>query len=147
MKGTESIVVDYHLNESPGQVWRLLTEPALLEQWLMPNDIAATVGHRFNFRSRPIGDWNGIVHCEVLESDPPHKFAYSWQGGSEADPTRLDTVVTWTLTPTSSGTLLNLVHSGFDPNDFAFQAMGNGWRNMLPPEKATRILESTSTPA
>jgi uncharacterized protein YndB with AHSA1/START domain len=151
MKGTESIVVDYNLNEPPDQIWRLLTEPKLLEQWLMPNDIAPTVGHKFNFRTRPMGDWDGVVYCEILEADRPNRLVYSWQGGSnknEGYGHTLDTVVTWTLTPTATGgTLLNLSHTGFQPTDFAFQAMGQGWRSMLSAAKMSRILEAASAPA
>jgi uncharacterized protein YndB with AHSA1/START domain len=146
MKGTESIVVDYTLTEPPAQIWRALTEPKLLAQWLMENDIQPTVGHRFTFRSQPQGDWDGMVYCEVLEADPPHKLVYSWQGGSEKDAAagpKLDTTVTWTLTPTpAGGTLLHLVHEGFRPDDYAFQVIGQGWRSMLTAEKITRILSN-----
>jgi uncharacterized protein YndB with AHSA1/START domain len=144
MKGTESIVVDYTLNDPPVEVWRALTEPRLLAQWLMENDIQPIVGHKFNFRGKPMADWDGIVHCEVLEVDPPHRLVYSWQGGAEHDGSpgpRLDTTVTWTLTQTAAGgTLLNLVHHGFHPDDYAFKIMGQGWRSMLTAEKMTRIL-------
>lgn len=144
MKGTESIVVDYTLNEPPAEIWRALTEPKLLSQWLMENDIQPVVGHKFNFRAKPMGDWNGIVDCEILEADPPHKLVYSWKGGSDKNKAyghRLDTTVTWTLTPTpSGGTLLHLVHHGFQPDDYAFQIMGQGWRSMVTTEKITRIL-------
>ena len=141
MKGTESIVVDYTLNEPPTQVWRALTEPSLLSQWLMQNDIQPLVGHKFNFHARPMGDWNGIVYCEVLEADEPNKLVYTWQGGTDEDSKRLDTTVTWTLSPTpTGGTLLNLVHHGFQPDDYAFQIMGQGWRSMITAEKITRIL-------
>jgi uncharacterized protein YndB with AHSA1/START domain len=148
MKGPESIVVDYTLNEPPAQVWRALTEPALLAQWLMENDIQPIVGHKFNFRTKPMGDWDGIVYCEVLEVKEPHKLVYTWQGGSDKNQNyghRLDTTVTWTLTPTSTGgTLLNLVHHGFQPDDYAFQIMGQGWRSMVTAEKITRILAGAS---
>jgi uncharacterized protein YndB with AHSA1/START domain len=144
MKGNESIIVDYPLNEAPEQIWRALTEPPLLAKWLMENDIQPIVGHKFNFRAKPIGDWDGIVHCEILEVDPPHKLVYTWQGGTHHDGTpgpRLDTTVTWTLTPTpTGGTLLHLVHHGFQPDDYSFQIMSNGWRKMLPAEKMTNIL-------
>jgi uncharacterized protein YndB with AHSA1/START domain len=145
MKGAESIIVDYTLNEPPDQVWRALTEPKLLAQWLMENDIQPVTGHRFNFRAKPMADWDGIVHCEILEVDRPHKLVYSWQGGTEKDGSagpRLDTTVTWTLTPTpAGGTLLNLVHHGFQPDDYAFHVMGQGWRTMVTAEKITRILK------
>lgn len=144
MKGPESIVVDYTLNEPPTQVWRALTEPKLLAQWLMENDIQPIVGHKFNFRAKPMGDWDGIVYCEILEADEPNKLVYTWQGGSDKNQNyghRLDTTVTWTLSPTSTGgTLLNLVHHGFQPDDYAFQIMGQGWRSMVTADKITRIL-------
>lgn len=148
MRGPESIVVDYHLNEPPAQVWLALTEPKLLAQWLMPNDIKAVVGHKFTFREKPQGDWDGIVYCEILEVDPPHKLAYSWQGGSGKDEPgfpRLDTTVTWTLEPTpQGGTHLHLLHDGFQPTDYAFQVIGSGWRSMLTAEKLTRILAAAA---
>jgi uncharacterized protein YndB with AHSA1/START domain len=148
MRGTESIVVDYNLNEPPAEVWRALTEPKLLAEWLMENDIQPVVGHRFNFRAEPRGDWDGVVYCEVREVDAPHRLVYSWQGGSDKNESyghRLDTVVTWTLTPTASGgTLLKLNHHGFNANDFAYTAMGQGWQRMVTAEKMTRILAGTA---
>ena len=149
MKDPESIVVDYTLNEPPTQVWRALTEPKLLAQWLMENDIQPIVGHKFNFRAKPMGDWDGIVYCEILEADEPNKLVYTWQGGSDKNQNyghRLDTTVTWTLSPTSTGgTLLNLVHHGFQPDDYAFQIMGQGWRSMVTADKITRILATSTT--
>ena len=56
---------------------------SLLSQWLMENDIQPTVGHRFNFRAKPMGDWDGIVYCEVLEVDEPNRLVYGWKGGSD----------------------------------------------------------------
>lgn len=146
MKGPESIVVDYAFNEPPTEVWRALTDPMLLAKWLMANDIQPIVGHKFTFRETPPegADWDGIVHCEVLEVDPPNKLVYSWQGGNGKDDPefpRLDTIVTWTLASTpAGGTTLHLVHEGFEPTDYAFQVIGSGWRSMLTPEKMTRIL-------
>ena len=148
MRGTESIVVDYTLNDPPTAVWRALTEPELLAQWLMKNDIQPVVGHKFTFREQPQGDWDGIVYCEILEANPPHKLVYSWQGGSEKDGAntpRLDTVVTWTLTPTAAGgTLLHLAHEGFRSDDYDFEVIGQGWRSMLTAEKMTRILSTVT---
>jgi len=131
-QGNEQIVVEYALTESPAKVWRALTEPELLARWLMQNDIVPIVGHKFNFRAQPMGDWNGVVDCEVLEVIPERKLVYSWQGGSTANDAyghKLATTVTWTLEPaTDNGTHLKLVHHGFHPDDFGFKAMGQGWR-------------------
>ena len=145
-RGTESIEVDYTLSHPPQEVWRLLTEPNLLGLWLMPNDIAPVVGHKFNFRTKPMGDWDGLVDCEVLECEPHTRFAYSWKGGPSNS--RLDTRCAWTLTPTASGgTLLHLNHSGFEPSMFAYPLMSQGWRNMNPDGKFDRILNGEAIPA
>jgi uncharacterized protein YndB with AHSA1/START domain len=142
---TQSITVEYELAHPPAKVWRALTDSKLVESWLMPNDLVPVVGHRFTFRARPIPGWDGICHCEVLEVKPDERLSYTWRGGSDDLPhrSRLDTVVTWTLTPTASGgTLLKLVHSGFKSSDaYAFEMMGNGWRGKI----AERIVEVVAT--
>lgn len=123
----QTILVDYDFPHPPEKVWRVLTESDLIGRWLMPNDFVAKVGHRFTFRTDPMPNYNfdGIIRCEVLEVDPPRRLRYSWRGGN------LDTVVTWTLTPVATGTLLKLEHAGFGPgNAHAFENMGNGWRRM-----------------
>ena len=94
-------------------MWRALTEPELLAQWLMANDMRPLVGHSFTFRPEPTPWWDGIVHCEVLEVDPHKRLRYSWRSGPESS--RLDTVVTWTPPTPSGGTRLALEHSGFLP--------------------------------
>jgi uncharacterized protein YndB with AHSA1/START domain len=141
---TQSIVVEYDLPRPPEKVWRALTEPELLAAWLMPNDIRPTVGHRFTFRAQPIGGWDGVVQCEVLEAQPYERLVYSWRGGGDAPAMRLDTRVTWTLAPTASGTRLRLEHSGFTAaNAFAFDSMSKGWRGKLA-ERIRQVLEQAA---
>jgi uncharacterized protein YndB with AHSA1/START domain len=143
----QSIIVNYELPDAPKKVWRALTDPKLLEAWLMPNDIRAEVGHRFNFRAQPVPGWDGTVQCEILEVVPEKKLVYAWRGGSqklEGYGHELDTVVTWKLFPTEDGgTRLQLEHSGFDPDSFAFKAMGQGWRGKI----AERISQAISAAA
>jgi uncharacterized protein YndB with AHSA1/START domain len=124
----KSILVEYELPYPPAKVWRALTEPALLEAWLMINDIRPVVGHHFTFKAPPMPGWDGTVQCEVLAVDPLKCLRYSWRGG--AGPFRLDTVVTWTLSSSAAGgTRLSLEHAGFLPaHQFAFDALGKGWR-------------------
>ena len=125
---TKSIVVEYLLPGPPAKVWRALTEPELLGSWLMANDIVPEVGRAFTFRSKPMGDWDGTVHCEVLAVEPLRLLKYTWKGGGKSG---LDSTVTWTLSPgENGGTKLRLDHDGFtDANGFAFDAMGKGWRD------------------
>ena len=133
---TRDITVEGVLPHAPETVWKALTSAALIARWLMPNDFAPVVGKRFAFRTKPMGDWDGVVHCEVLAVEPNRKLVYSWKGGSDSNVsygTKLDTLVTWTLTPVAGGTRLRLVHAGFRSpgNDFAFDAMSPGWARVL----------------
>jgi uncharacterized protein YndB with AHSA1/START domain len=128
---TKSISQEYDLPHPPAKVWRALTDPELVAKWLLPNDLRATVGHGFTFKAaEPTQWWDGIVSCEVLEVDPHKRLRYTWRGGPES--LKIDTVVTWTLTPTASGgTRLELEHSGFLPsNPFAYDGAGKGWQGM-----------------
>jgi uncharacterized protein YndB with AHSA1/START domain len=136
MGETRAIIVEKVLPYPPEKIWRTLTSGALIAKWLMPNDFAPVVGHRFNFRTRPIGDWDGVVHCEVLACDPPKLLRYSWKGGSDSNPakgSRLDSELTWTLTPVDGGTHLKMVHDGFvlPDNQLAYDAMSPGWGRIM----------------
>jgi len=128
---TQSISQEYDLPHPPAKVWRALTEPKLLSEWLMSTDMRPRVGNNFTFKAEPTPWWDGIVNCEVLELDPHKRLSYSWRSGPESSP--LDTIVTWTLTPTpSGGTRLGLEHSGFSPaNAFAFDGATKGWQRMV----------------
>jgi uncharacterized protein YndB with AHSA1/START domain len=144
----QSITVDYNLSRPPEKVWRALTEPALLAAWLMDNDIVPVVGHRFTFRTEGAPGWDGVVHCEVLVVEPNRRISYSWRSAldeTEDHPLRLDTVVTWTLSPTSAGgTHLRLEHTGFLPtNAFAAKGARWGWSSKFLP----RLAETISTVA
>jgi uncharacterized protein YndB with AHSA1/START domain len=133
------IVVEDVLPHAVERVWKALTTAELIGQWLMPNDFEPVVGKRFTFKTRPIGDWDGVVHCEVLEVVPPSRLVYSWKGGSESNDSasnygsKLDSVVTWTLQPDGGGTRLRMVHTGFrsPQNDFAYDAMSPGWSRIV----------------
>lgn len=96
------------------RVWEALTSSDALAAWLMPNDGVGGpgrldhVGHRFTFRTRPAPGFDGIVRCEVLELDPPHRMVWSWAGG------KIDTIVTFTLDETAdAGTRLRMHQVGF----------------------------------
>ena len=124
------------LPHAPEVIWKTLTTSELIGQWLMPNDFKAVVGNKFGFKAKPMGDWDGIVHCEVLEIIENRRLVYSWKGGSGKNiqyGSELDTTVTWTLLPVAGGTRLKMVHAGFKlpGNKFALDAMSPGWQRVL----------------
>jgi uncharacterized protein YndB with AHSA1/START domain len=135
---THDIVVDEVFPHAPETIWKALTTGALIGRWLMmaPTGFEAVAGARFTFQTTPAGAWDGVIRCEVLEVIPNQRFAFAWRGGHEANVgygSRLDTVVTWTLSETKNGTRVRLVHSGFvlPRNETAFQGMGEGWKKVV----------------
>jgi uncharacterized protein YndB with AHSA1/START domain len=125
---TESISFEFDLNHPPEKVWRALTDPVLLAEWLLPVvdlKLELEPGSAFTFRTQPYPGWDGTVSCRVLEIEAQRKLSYSW-----AVPF-LDTVVTFTLTPTPSGTRLSLVQSGFKSDQKReFGGARYGWKLM-----------------
>jgi uncharacterized protein YndB with AHSA1/START domain len=113
--------------ESPARVWQALTDPRALEEWLMENDFAPRVGHKFMFRANPQWGWDGKTYCEVLEVVPHQRLVYTWEGGG------MSTQVAWSLAPHRGGTQLKLEHTGFDGlrNVFTSFLLGSGWKKML----------------
>jgi uncharacterized protein YndB with AHSA1/START domain len=134
---TRDIVVDEVFPHAPETIWKALTDGALMGRWMMePAGFEPVKGKRFTFKTTPAGEWDGTIHCQVIEVLPNERFAYAWQGGHETNAgygSRLDTVVTWTLAREGGGTRLRLVHSGFvtPKNDTAFKNMSDGWPKVL----------------
>jgi uncharacterized protein YndB with AHSA1/START domain len=118
---TRTVVVEREIPHAPEKIWRALAQPQLIEEWLMKNDFQPVVGHKFNLR----GDW-GAVDCQVLKIQPLRTLSYSWAAHG------LESVVTWTLIPTSRGTMLRMEQSGFraDQEQF-YQGAKMGWSNFF----------------
>ena len=138
MSDTHAIVVEEVLPHAPETIWKALTTRDLIARWLkMPSTGFEPVeGKRFTFQTTPAGAWDGLIQCEVLEVVPHQRFAFAWKGGHEENVgygSRLDTVVTWTLSKVGNGTRLRLVHSGFvlPRNETAYQTMSNGWKAVV----------------
>jgi uncharacterized protein YndB with AHSA1/START domain len=134
---TQDIVVDEVFPHAPEMIWKVLTTGELIGRWLMaPTGFEPREGKRFTFQTTPAGEWDGIIHCLVLEVKPNERLAFAWKGGHEANTgygSRLDTVVTWMLSKVEGGTRLRLVHSGFvlPRNDSAFKTMSEGWKKVV----------------
>jgi uncharacterized protein YndB with AHSA1/START domain len=123
---TESIAFEFDLQHAPEKVWRALTDPVLLAEWLLPAvDFQLEPGAAFAFQTQPQPGWDGTVSCRFLEIEAQRKLSYAWVAGE------IDTVVTFALTPTASGTRLSLVQSGFKPNQKQnFAGARYGWKWM-----------------
>jgi uncharacterized protein YndB with AHSA1/START domain len=118
---TLSVVVEREIAFPPEKIWRALTQPHLIEEWLMKSDFKPVADHRFSFRA----DW-GSVDCQVTAIEPNKTLSYTWAAHG------LDSVVTWTLTPTGSGTLLRMEQSGFRPDQKqAFHGARFGWQKFF----------------
>jgi uncharacterized protein YndB with AHSA1/START domain len=111
----------------PAKVWQVLTTQEHLAAWLMPNDFEPRVGHRFQFRSKPVGGWDGIVNSEVLELVPERKLVITWTSNV------IDTRVAFLLEPEGAGTRLTLLHTGFKGMKGVMTSfiLGMGWKGMV----------------
>jgi uncharacterized protein YndB with AHSA1/START domain len=125
---TRSVIIEREFSFPPEKIWRALTQPHLIEEWLMKNNFEPVVGHRFNLR----GDWGGMLDCEVLAIEPNKALSYTWNFAHQDAALNLRSVVTFTLTPTSTGTHLRMEQSGFGPDQK--QAYGGarfGWQKFF----------------
>jgi uncharacterized protein YndB with AHSA1/START domain len=125
---TRSVVVEREFSFPPENLWRALTQPHLIAEWLMQNDFAPVVGHRFNLS----GDWGGVLDCEVLTIEPNKVLSYTWNFAHADAAYNLESVVTFTLTPTHAGTLLRVEQVGFRPEQKqAYGGARAGWKQFL----------------
>ena len=128
MTDIRTVVIERDIAHPPEKIWRALTEPHLIAEWLMKNDFRPDVGHRFNLT----GEWGGVLDCEVLDIEPHRTLSYSWNFSHDDAAFDLRSVVTFTLTPTAAGTHLRVEQSGFRPEQKqAFGGAKLGWQQFL----------------
>ncbi|MFJ4775981.1 SRPBCC domain-containing protein [Streptomyces sp. NPDC088762] len=132
-----TVRVDQFLPHPPAKVWRALTEPELIAQWLMASDFRLEVGHRYTMTTlpRPNTRYSGTTEAEVLAYETGRMLSVRWRDADASAGNTADWTITWTLEPEGRGTRLFLVHEGFDPDDPAQMAartiMGKGWRTFV----------------
>lgn len=102
MTERRSVVVERDIAHPPEKIWRALTQPHLIGEWLMQSDFKPEVGHDFKFSE----DW-GAIDCKVTAVEPNRTLSYSWAAFG------LESTVTWTLTATGAGTHLRMEQAGF----------------------------------
>ena len=134
---TKDIVIDEVFPHTAETVWNALTSAQLIARWLMPpTGFEAVEGKDFTFQTKPGGNWDGVIHCRVLEVVANRRLVYAWKGGDERNTgygAPLETVVTWSLTPVEAGTRIRLVHAGFvlPRNESAYTVMSGGWKKVV----------------
>lgn len=134
---TREIIVEETFPHSASTVWQALTTGSLMTRWLMrPSGFELVEGNRFTYQTKPAGEWDGTISCEILSVIPCERLVYSWSGGHPSNigyGAPLDTVVTFELMTVSGGTRLRLTHSGFSlpRNETAFAGMSEGWKGVV----------------
>jgi uncharacterized protein YndB with AHSA1/START domain len=130
MSELRAVTVEREIPHPPEKLWRALTQPHLIAEWLMQNDFSPVVGHDFQFRAPYLP--NGALDCKVLALEPNRSLSYSWGSTSDNPAFALASVVTFTLTPTREGTHLRVEQTGFRPDQKqAFGGALAGWRKFL----------------
>ena len=125
-ESTRTLVIERVFPHPPEKLWRALTENPLIAQWLLKNDFEPVVGRKFQFRSEPMPNWDGVIDSEVLIVDHLKRLSYSWSSLG------LDSVVVWTLTPVEGGTHVRMEQSGFRPDQqHAYQGANYGWKRFF----------------
>lgn len=123
---TRTVVVEREIAAPPEKLWRALTQPHLVEEWLMKNDFVPIPGHRFNLRRDPTPEISVVIDCTVLEVEPNRMLSYSWSAYG------LESVVTFTLTPTETGTMLRVEQAGFTADQrAAYKGAKASWPQFL----------------
>ena len=118
---TLSVVVEREVPFPAEKIWRALTQPHLIEEWLMKNDFRPVPGHRFSLSAA----W-GSVDCQVQAVEQNRTLTYTW------DTKDLKSVVTWTLSATSTGTHLRMEQSGFLPDQRQYYRGATvGWQHFI----------------
>ena len=121
MTDSRTVTVERDLAHAPEKIWRALTQPHLIKEWLMNSDFEPKVDHRFKFTA----DW-GSVDCQVLVVEPGKILSYRW------DAIGLESIVPWTLTKAGGGTRLRMEQSGFKADqEQAYQGAQYGWKNFF----------------
>lgn len=132
----KSVIVERDFTHPPAKLWRALTQPHLIAEWLMQSDFAPTVGHAFHMT----GTWGGTLDCTVLTVTPERELSYTWDFVNSDPAFDLRSIVTFTLTPIPTGTRLRMEQTGFRPDQpQAYGGARLGWAANL--EKLATTLD------
>ena len=134
-KEQPSLSIVRKLGAGPAKVWRAITEPEMLKQWMAPSDVFKVpvaeadvrVGGRYHIvMNAPDGEVHDVsgVYREIV---PNKKLVYTWAWKSTPE---RQSVVTIELRAAGSGTELTLRHEQFADAD-ARDHHQQGWMGCL----------------
>lgn len=132
------------INAERRQVWKYLTEPEYVAQWLGCMRYEKTIGHVFYMQQdaekRASDNIEGATHCRILALDEPDRFSFSWYL-----PNTPATEVSILLEPRDDATEVRLVHDGWDQFDAKVikdirDALAGGWKSFVLPN-LKRVVE------
>lgn len=121
-----TVIIEREVAHPPEKIWRALTQPHLIAEWLMKTDFKPVEGQKFTLRNEPKPNVNVVVDCEVLTVEPNRTLSYTW------DAFGLESVVTFTLEPTPKGTIIRMEQTGFRPDqELAYKGAKAAWKQFM----------------
>lgn len=133
---TDTINLEIQIAASPARVFQAITDPQQVPQWWGQQGMYRITKWEGDLRLK--GKWrsegqgadgkNFHVEGEYLEINPPHLLVYSWLPSFS---NVQKTTVRWELTPHEGGTLVKIIHSGFQGNVRAAKDHSQGWTRVL----------------
>lgn len=130
----DAVISEIEIAAPPERVFRALTDTKQALVWGTDESYQTTEWHidprlggawRFTAKERKSG--KEYKHRgEVLEIDPPRLLAFTWLADFHEVPSQR-TVVRWELTPTKTGTLVRVTHSGLAPLPDSRKSYAQGW--------------------
>jgi uncharacterized protein YndB with AHSA1/START domain len=133
MGNTEDVIKEITIDAPVSKVWKALTEPEQIVNWLMPpENFELKVGTTFNM----LGTSKGVEYphiCTITEIIPEKKLSYTWAVKDKLS----DTLVTYELEDQNGKTKLTLTHSGWDKVKLTTEGThrddyNNGWEHVIP---------------
>ena len=130
-----SLAIVRKLKASPRTVWRALTQPDALKQWMAPSgdlevfivEADLRVGGRYHILMKTRAGVEHDVSGVYREVTVNTKLVYTWTWNSTVERASL---VTMELTPAGDGTELLLKHEGFE-DDKACRQHEQHWTGRL----------------
>ena len=130
-----TILANVVIAASPDRVFKAITSAEIIDWWGSDETYRTTgftndlkVGGRWRAEGKGGDGKPFAVQGRYLEIDPPRKLVQTWNADWDVG---AETIVTWWLEPTESGTRLTLRHEGFGDRSESCRGHAEGWQRVL----------------